>query len=252
MSTHAVTSTLCRHGKDAIWYRDRNLVDDLIGKTSFTEALFYHALGRPLTSGETRVIDAILVTLIEHGFTPSAIATRLIYMSAPEAMQGAVAAGLLGVGSQFIGSMENCARLLGEIVAGETTPETVVTNARAERRHLPGFGHHLHSPDDPRAIALLRLAREENVARPHVAAIEQLSEAVDIAAGRHVTINATGAIAAILADMGVPAIAMRGWRRSQRGSSPPARFFASSPLTRARMSWPSHCERWAASSEPCS
>ena len=103
---------LSTHRLDALFLRDKNLVDDVIGKMSFTDAMFYHIVGTPPTRGQTAVLDAVLVTLMEHGLTPSAISTRLTYLSAPEAMQSAIAAGLLNVGSQFIGTMENTATLL--------------------------------------------------------------------------------------------------------------------------------------------
>jgi citrate synthase len=147
---------------------------------------------------------------MEHGLTPSALAARLVYSSAPEAMQGAVAAGLLGVGSRFVGTVEGCAALLERIVAGER-PESIVAEHRAARAPLPGFGHDIHVPDDPRTPRLFEIARAHGVAGAHVAAVEALSAALDAALGRHITINATGAVAAALGDCGIPAAIMRGF-----------------------------------------
>jgi citrate synthase len=216
------TSALCDHDEAAVRYRGRDLVEELIGKLSFTEVLMLQILGRLPGAPERRMMDAILVTLMEHGLTPSAITTRLVYHSAPEAMQGAVAAGLLAVGSQFVGTMENAALLLREIredPAGlEPAARRVAESYRAERRAIPGFGHHLHKPDDPRAKRLLELAREEGQAGSQVEALEILGHAVDAAAGRHVTVNATGAIAAILGDMGVPPELMRGFALVSRAA----------------------------------
>jgi citrate synthase len=142
--------------------------------------------------------------------TPSAIATRLVYGSAPDAMQGAVAAGLLGVGGQFVGTTEGCAKLLARIVAaadraGEAA--RIVT----EHKALPGFGHDVHKPDDPRTPRLFAVARAHGLAGEHVAALELLSQTLDAAKRRHITINATGAIAAVLGDAGVPPEIMRGF-----------------------------------------
>jgi citrate synthase len=154
---------------------------------------------------------------MEHGLTPSVLATRLVYSSAPEALQGAVSAGLLGVGSRFVGTVEGCAalleRILGAEPAGDPAAEAtrIVDEHRAARRPLPGFGHNLHVPDDPRTPRLFALARQHGVAGAHLAAIELLSAALDRALGRHLTINATGAVAAVLGDLGVPAAIMRGF-----------------------------------------
>ena len=115
--TSAPTTALCRHSETAIFYRQQDLVGDLLATDAdFTQVMAQHILGRSLSAGDTRVLNAILIAIMEHGLTPSAIATREVYMSAPENLQGAVAAGLLAVGSQFVGTMENCARVLAEIV----------------------------------------------------------------------------------------------------------------------------------------
>lgn len=208
------TTALCRHSTDAIWYRDKNLVDDLIGKDTFTRTAVRHILGREPDDDQLALVEAILIVLMEHGMTPSAVSARLIYMSSPESLQAGVAAGLLGVGSAFIGTMEDCARLLARIIAAndpDTAAQTLAQQIVAERKTCPGFGHHLHKPDDPRAIALLALAESRGVAGRHVAALRTFSAALDAARGRHLTINATGAVAAILGDIGVPVGAMRGF-----------------------------------------
>ena len=101
---------LSTHTNEALFLRDKNLVEDVMGKMSFTDAMFYHIMGIAPSTGQRAILDAVLVTLMEHGFTPSAIAARMTYLSAPEAMQSAVAAGLLSVASQFIGTMENAAK----------------------------------------------------------------------------------------------------------------------------------------------
>jgi citrate synthase len=114
------------------------------------------------------------------------------------------------VGSRFVGTVEGCAALLDRIIAGED-PARIVEEHRESKRSVPGFGHPLHKPDDPRTPRLFGLARERGVAGPNIAAIEALSAAVDRALGRHLTINATGAVAACLRDVGVPAEIMRGF-----------------------------------------
>lgn len=206
---------LCAHHLTGMSYRDVDLVEDLIGKKTFTEVMVMQILGREARPVDLRIVDAVLVTLMEHGMTPSAIATRLIYMSAPENLQGAVASGLMAVGSQFVGTMENCARLLDRIRrAAKPQAEAleIAREFRAAKSALPGFGHHLHKPDDPRAIKLLALAQAEaELGGESIRALRLLADAVDETYGRHITINATGAVAALLSEIGVPTELMRGF-----------------------------------------
>lgn len=207
--THIAT-----HTNDAIYVRDRSLVDELIGKVSFTDMIVFHLMGRMPTRAESTILDAVLVTLMEHGFTPSVIATRMIALSSPEALQSAVAGGLLCVGSQFVGTMESAAVLIDEVLAHpdglEAGALAVAQRHRSGRIALPGFGHHLHRPDDPRSPRLFAIAEEAGVPGRHIAALRTLSKAVDEVYGRHITINATGAIAALLGEIGMPAEIMRG------------------------------------------
>ena len=208
------TTGITSHNTDDVFVRGKSLCKELIGQRSLTEMIYFQILGRMPTADQTALIDACLVALMEHGLTPSVLAARLTYSSAPEALQGAVAAGLLGVGSRFVGSMEGCATLLERIVAAEdreAEAKRIAVEHRAARTPLPGFGHPTHKPDDPRAQRLLDLARSRSIAGQHVAAIETLGAAVDATYGRHITINATGAIASILGDCGVPAEIARGF-----------------------------------------
>lgn len=208
------TTSIATSTSDDVFVRDRSLCAELIGQRTFTEMMFFQVLGREPTPAQTAVVDACLVALMEHGLTPSALAARMVYSSATEAMQGAVAAGLLGVGSLFVGTVEGCGRLLERIVAAgdpEAEAVEVIAEHRAARRLLPGFGHNLHSPDDPRTPRLFQVARDRGVAGRHIAALENLSRELDRALGKHITINATGAVAAALGDCGVPVEIMRGF-----------------------------------------
>lgn len=209
------TTSIATHTDEDIFIRDKSLCHELIGKLSFTEMMFFQILGRLPTAGETAVVDACLVTLMEHGLTPSVLSARLTYSSAPEAMQSAVAAGLAGVGSLFAGTMDGCAALLDRMLAApdgmEAEAKRIAEEHRAAKQPLPGFGHPQHKPDDPRTPVLFILAMRQGVAGQHIEAVQILGEAVDAAYGKHITINATGAIAAALGDCGVPAGIMRGF-----------------------------------------
>ncbi len=210
----APTTGIASHNADDVFIRGQSLCKDLIGQRSFTEVMYFQILGRMPSPDQTALIDACLVALMEHGLTPSVLAARLTYSSAPEALQGAVAAGLLGVGSRFVGSMEGCAALLKRIVEaqdGNRRRNALLSSIARRVRHC--------RVSATRPISRMIRARSGcwswrargRVAGQHVAAIETLSGAVDAVYGRHITINATGAIAAVLSDCGVPAEIARGF-----------------------------------------
>jgi citrate synthase len=208
MKTHIAGSD-----ETSIRLAGHDLVNDLIGQRSFTEVLYLLLCGRKPTPGETRILDACLVTLIDHGWTPTSLIARLAYDSAPSQAQIGIAAGLLAVGDVFAGTMDGCAKLLAE---GITQPDTAgwcratAQAHRSARKPIPGFGHPFHKPDDPRPPRLFAVAAEAGVAGRHIALLRELGTAVDAAYGRHLTINATGAIAALLSEIGIPVSIMRG------------------------------------------
>ncbi|OYU89456.1 MAG: citryl-CoA lyase [Burkholderiales bacterium PBB5] len=227
-----------------------------MGQKTFTEVMLMQILGRPPRPVDLRITDVVLIVLMEHGLTPSAIATRLVYMSAPENLQGAVAAGLLAVGSSFVGTMENCARLLARIAAAADPDAEALAIAQAHqasRSAVPGFGHHLHKPVDPRAYKLLDLARAEpDLAGRHLDALACLSRAVDQTAGRPITVNATGAVAALLGEIGVPTGVMRGFAVISRAAGLVAHIVEEQHTPTARFIWDTveHAVPFAATPAP--
>jgi len=209
------TTKICTSSATDITIRGKSLPNDLLGKVTFTELIYFQLLGRMPTPAQTAVVDACLVALMEHGLTPSAIAARLTYSSAPEAMQGAIAAGLLGVGGRFVGTVEGCAALVARIVAARpheaTECERIIREFSERKQPLPGFGHDVHAPDDPRTPVLFEIARTHGLHGAHIGALVELGQGLDSAKRRHITINATGAVAAVLLDAGVPPEILRGF-----------------------------------------
>lgn len=200
---------------DRIEVRGRDLVADLIGKRSFTQMLLFHLLGREPAPREVAVTDAVLVAIMEHGLVPSAVAARLTLLGAPESLQGAVAAGLLGVGDRFAGTASACAEVLDRIVAAPAAErsrlaETTVESFRRERRPLPGFGHPVHRSGDPRVPRLIEVARAQGVPGSYLEALQLLDAAVARVLGRPLPMNVSAAIGAVLREIDVPAIAIRG------------------------------------------
>ena len=150
----------------SVTVRGRDLVNDLIGKHSFTEVFYFLVTGRMPDAAQTRVLDACLVTLMEHGFTPSALIARLTAESVPDQIQVSIGAGLLAIGSVHAGTMEGCAALLAAGVNeadADAWCRRIVAEHRQRKEAVPGFGHVLHKPDDPRTPPLLRVAKENGL-----------------------------------------------------------------------------------------
>jgi citrate synthase len=209
-----ITTNIATSDTQTITIRGKNLVDELIGRYSYTEILYFLICDRLPSAAETRVLDACLVTLMEHGFTPTSLISRLVIDSVPGEVQVAIASGLMAIGSVFVGTMEDCARILkrGLEEGGDRAAycRQVITEHRAVRRALPGFGHPFHKPDDPRTPRLFAVAAEAGVKGDYIALLKMLSAEIDRAFGKHLTINATGAIGALLLEIGIPPEIMRG------------------------------------------
>jgi citrate synthase len=205
-------STLGRSTKDRIYVRGLDLVGDLLGKVSLGDVAFLELKGRLPSAPESAMFNALAVTLVEHGLTPSTIAARLTYFGAPESLQGAVAAGLLGMGDRFGGSIEEAARMLQEApAAGErrAVAREIVAGYRKRKEIIPGLGHPVHNPD-PRTARLFELAEENGFSGRHVRLMELIGQKATAVYGRDLPVNATGAIAAIASEMEIPWRVTRG------------------------------------------
>ena len=194
-----------------------DLCKDILGTLSLGDIAFLELTDRLPTTRESVVFNAIAVTLVEHGLTPSAIATRMTYTGAPEAMQAAVAAGLCGLGSVFVGSMETAARMLQEAIPDPSKKADLDALARGivERFHdrrqaVPGIGHHMHKPVDPRAPRLFQIAAENGFDGPYIKLMKQVAREAEVVYGKSLPINATGAIAAIASELKLPWRIVRG------------------------------------------
>jgi citrate synthase len=196
---------------ETITVRGRDLANDLMGKVSFTELAFLLASGRAPTAAETRLFDAVLVSLADHGLTPTVLAARLTYTGAPEAIQGAIAAGLLGGGTVFLGVVEDTARFLHDLLERKMTAEQAVREAVAAGRRIPGLGHPVHKVEDPRTPRLYALAEEVALLGPHLRLLRQVAVAHGAATGKALPINGAGVAGAALADLGFPPALVRGF-----------------------------------------
>jgi citrate synthase len=191
---------------DRVEVRGRDLSGDLMGRLSFTE--YFHLLltGREPTEEQRFFLDLMLVAIAEHGLMPTNVAARITLAADPESLQGAVAAGILGVGPVVVGTAAECARLLE---SGEE-PLAAARRLREAGEKVPGFGHPLHKPVDPRAERILALADERGIAGPAVARARALNDAVAEVWGKPLTMNVSMAIAAVMLDLDFPAAAVEG------------------------------------------
>ena len=203
---------------DAITVRGHDLAGDLMGRVTFTELTFLLVRGRPASPEETRMLDAVLVSLADHGLTPSVLAARLTYTGAPESLQGSVAAGLLGAGSVFLGVVEDTARFLAEVLeAGGSAADAVRARIDAGRR-VPGLGHPVHKVEDPRTPRIYAIAEETGTLGAHLRLLREVAAAQREATGRALPINGAGVAGAALADLGFPAGLVRGFALIARTS----------------------------------
>ncbi|WP_344498702.1 citryl-CoA lyase [Dactylosporangium maewongense] len=204
---------------DRITLLGQDLAADLMGKVGFGELAFWLVAGRRPAPGETRVFEAVLVALADHGFTPTAIAARVTYASAPEALQGALAAGLLGGGSRFLGVTEDCGVFLQQTLANvdaatadwDAVAVAAITARRAAGLLVPGLGHPVHKVQDPRTPVLIRIAEEEGVRGPHLRLFEAIGRVHPAVLGRTLPLNGAGVCGAALADLGLPVTMLRGF-----------------------------------------
>ena len=201
----------------SITVRGKDLCNEVMGHSSIAEFFFLHLTGREPSPDQAFFMNVLTVALAEHGLTPSVQAARMTFAAAPEALQGAVAAGLLGVGSVILGSADVCGDLLADAAAriedGERSEAAALAIAREYKdagKFLPGFGHPIHHPVDPRAARILELADERGVSGRHVDALRAFPDAVTEVWGKPLPMNLQGPMAAVLLDLDYPKAAIRG------------------------------------------
>jgi citrate synthase len=217
----AFPTSLGTSDADSITLLGRDLAADLMGKVGFGELAMWLVTQQRPTPGQVRVFEAVLVALADHGFTPTAIAARLTYLSAPDSVQGALAAGLLGGGSRFLGVTEDAGQFLANALAGRPVPRSdeeydafalaAVEAARAAGRLVPGLGHPIHKVTDPRTPALIAIADEAGLRGPHLRLFEAIGRVHPLVLGRTLPLNGAGTCGAALADLGLPVELLRGF-----------------------------------------
>ena len=213
----AATTALSTAEADRIEIRGRDLASDLMGSTSFTAFFFFLTTGRMPTEAQRFFLDLALIAIAEHGLTPTVQAARMTYAADPDALQGAVAAGILGCGTVVLGTAGLCGRLLADAlgqvdqgVAPDAAAAEVAAAYRKDGRPIPGYGHPVHKPLDPRAERIFALAVERGVAARNIDFARRLTAAVARAWGKPLPMNVSMAIAAAMRDLDVPDAVISG------------------------------------------
>jgi citrate synthase len=196
---------------DSITLMGRDLATELLGKVSFTELAFLLVQKRMPEPGEAKVLDAVLVSLADHGLTPTVLAARLTHTGAPESLQGAIAAGLLGAGSVFLGVVEDTARFLQGIIDSGGTAADAVRERIAAGRRVPGLGHPIHKVQDPRTPVIYAIAEDAGRLGPQLRLLREVAAAHVDQTGRALPINGAGVGGAALADLGFDPALVRGF-----------------------------------------
>jgi citrate synthase len=205
-----------RASPDRVEVRGRDLCGDLMGRLSFTEYFHLLLVGREPTAEQRFFLDLLLVSIAEHGMMPTNVAARVTLAADPGSLQGAVAAGILGCGPVVLGTAEECARLLEagqrEVEAGDeptAVARRLVGEIRARGGKVPGFGHPVHRPLDPRAERILELADDRGASGPHVVLARSVREAVAASWTTPLPMNVSMPIAAVMLDLGFPSAAVK-------------------------------------------
>lgn len=208
--TKRIRSRMGRSTVDRIWVQGHDLPGELLGKLDLGAMAWLEIRGQMPSAAEARMFNALLLTLVEHGLTPHAIAARMTYLGAPESLQAAVASGLCGMGTHFAGTAEGAARLLQSALGGKKEEVDLAEAARrivadhlARKHPIPGIGHPQHKPIDPRTPVLFQLAEETGFSGHYVELIQAISREAERVTGKVLPVNATGAMGAITSEMGL-------------------------------------------------
>jgi citrate synthase len=213
-----VESAICGSDDETIVVRGADLCKDLIGKVSFSDYFWLLVTGQRPNPMASRVLDATLVAIAEHGLVPSVQASRMTLAAAPDAIQGAVAAGILGCGSVILGASETAGRLFLRVdalakeksLSLDAAAHEIVRELRAAKQPVPGYGHPLHKARDPRVARLFAVAAEAGTPGRFIAIAEAVEKVLPELTGRELRLNVSAAIPAVLLDVGFPAEALKG------------------------------------------
>jgi citrate synthase len=186
-------------------------IDLLIGNISFAQAVFLAIKGELPSEKEAKMIDAMLVSSIDHGVTPPSCLSARTIASTGAPLNAAVAGGILAISKHHGGAIEDCMKVIQEAVrrkreTNKTEDEMaalVIKEYKEKNRRLPGFGHRIHTKD-PRTTKLFQIASQLGIAGENVGMTKAIEDAMEKENGKRLPVNVDGAIAALLCEMNFP------------------------------------------------
>lgn len=211
------STAICTSDEHTIVVRGQDLCQELIGHLSFADYFFLLLTGRRPDAACSAVLNATLVAIAEHGLVPSVQASRMTFAAAPDALQGAVAAGILGCGSVILGASETAGRLFMDVAARvdagtalNDAATAAITELKAARAAIPGYGHPLHKERDPRVDRLIEVATQAGADLRYVRIAQALEQVIPGIVGKDLRMNVSAAIPAVLLGVGFPVASLRG------------------------------------------
>jgi len=186
-------------------------IDELMGRITFAQAVFLAIKGELPGENEARMIDAMLVSSVDHGVTPpSCLAARTI-ASTGSPLNAALAGGILAISRYHGGAIEHSMKVMEEAVrrkremnkSHEEMAAVIISEYKEKNKRLPGFGHRIHT-QDPRTIKLFQIASDLGIAGEYVGMARAIEDAMEQGRGKRLPINVDGAIAALLCEMDFP------------------------------------------------
>jgi len=213
---HTAIST---SSEQRIVVRGLDLSRDLIGKVNFGDYFFLLLTGQMPDAATSALVNATMVAIAEHGLVPSNQAARMTLAAAPDAMQGAVAAGILGAGSVVLGALETASKLFLRVEAEaaakhggdlKAAAKAVVTDLRANKQIVPGYGHPEHKTADPRVAALFNLSAQVGGGQKYVQLARIIESVIPEVTGKDLPMNVSAAIPAVLMGVNFPVTALKG------------------------------------------
>jgi citrate synthase len=211
-------SAICTSDADRIIVRGADLATEVIGKVNFGDYFHLLVTGRQPDVAASAVVNSTLVAIAEHGMVPSVQAARMTLAAAPDAMQGAVAAGILGCGSVILGASETAGRMYLRIEqeaanhAGDlrAAAKAVLADLRSRRQSIAGYGHPEHKERDPRVDALFTVSQQAGGGQRYVEIAKVVEDLIPEIVGKPLKLNVSGAIPAVLLGVGFPVNALKG------------------------------------------
>ncbi len=152
-------TAITQHVDHETYIRGYRLLD-LVGNLSFAQAIYLILKGELPSEAESKMMEAIFVSVIDHGIAPPSVIAARSVASGGNSLNVGVAAGVLAFGSAHGGALEDAMKFLQDSVASGRSAEEVVSEYLSQKKPIPGYGHRYYKEFDPRTKRLMELAKK--------------------------------------------------------------------------------------------